>query len=293
MRDDGAVMSYLYPFSHEFYYKYGYAQGSGSRKIKIDIDKLDDFRHEGYTKQYYPENGYEDIKSVYDSFSKKYNCCIARGDWRWKCLFSSEPHKSDDRVLIRYDKEGSPVTYLKFKTASVKPYVKDMEVMEAAWKGTGGIHGLIALIKAYEGDLRKVAIDVPDDFPAELITREHWSLEITRRHTGMSRIINAGKALEEIKKPLETGKVVIGLNDESAPWNRANWKVEWEKGVGSVSKTNKTPDLQCDAPEFSQLVTGYFPLEDIRIKKNVSVYKNEKTLSKLFVKKPCFIWDRF
>lgn len=293
MYSGGAVMSYLYPFSHGFYHKYGYAQASFCNRVSIDIELLDDMGHKGYTKQYYPGNGLDDIKDIYGEFAKKYNFCVVREEWRWKTLFSGEPHKSDERVLIRYTENGVPTAYLKFKTVKMRPYVKDMEVLEAAWKGNDGICGLIALIKAYEGDIRKVTAYVPEDFPAELVTGRHWDLEITRRHTGMNRVINAGKTLELMKKPKKPGKAVISIKDPQAPWNENRWKVEWEGGQSIVSTTGESPDMECEALEFSQLATGYFPLGALEIRENVRINENREVLSALFVKKPCFIWDRF
>ncbi|MFO7611921.1 MAG: sterol carrier protein domain-containing protein, partial [Clostridia bacterium] len=219
--------------------------------------------------------------------------CIAREEWRWKQLFSNDPYKTKERIFIRYNSDGRPVAYLKMQVNQVAAYTLDLVVIEAAWSGYEGILGLLATIGGYSGDLRKLEMDVPEDFPIELLVKENWALEISRRHTGMNRIINIEKALETISKPSEQGRAVIGVVDEYAPWNTGNWAVEWHDGDSRVARTGEEADIVCEAASISQLVTGYLPLDYMRVRSDISVKKNEEVLGKLFVKKPCFIWDRF
>ncbi|MBN2557494.1 MAG: GNAT family N-acetyltransferase [Clostridia bacterium] len=293
MYEKGDVMSYLYPFSHEYYRKYGYEQGSFSNLAKVDIKQLKEVRIPGYTKQYFPGECMDDIKSVYADFARNYNCCIARDEWRWKQLFSNDPYKTKERIFVRYNEDKKPIAYLRMQANQVAAYTHDLVVIEAAWSGAEGILGLLAIVQGYSGDLRKLEMDVPGDFPIELLVKENWSLEISRRRTGMSRIINIEKALETIRKPSEPGRAVIGVIDEYAPWNTENWAVEWNGGDCGVSKTGEEADIVCEAASLSQLVTGYLPLGSMMVRSDISVKSNEEVLGKLFVKKPCFIWDRF
>lgn len=293
MNDRGDVMSYLYPFSHEYYRKYGYSLGSHADVATIDIKQLLNYRHEGYTKQYFPGDSMDDLKTIYNKFAKQYNFCVARDEWRWKKLFSGGPYTTKQRVFIRYNSDGEPIAYLDMKAKEVADYTYDLVVIEAAWVGYEGIKGLLAIINGYKGDLRKIRLTVPAGFPIEILTKEAWEVEVKRQHTGMNRIINAQKALETIKKPAKAGSVVVGVEDEHAPWNTGNWLIEWEHSISSVSKTKKAADLTCAAPSFSQLVTGHIQLSDLMIKTDVKVNGNMDILEKLFIKKPCFIWDRF
>ncbi|MBN1624536.1 MAG: GNAT family N-acetyltransferase [Clostridia bacterium] len=293
MHENGDVMSYLYPFSHEYYRMFGYAQGSESKVIEVDIKKVIMSSHDGYIKQYIPGDSLDDIIKVYDGFSKNYNCSVFRKDWRWNRLFSDDPYKTDIRVLVKYDNNNNPVAYLKLKKREVAEYTYDMIIIESAWTGDEGIMALISIINSFRGDLRKVRIEVPADFPISLFVNEVWDQVSTVHHTGMNRIIDASKALEIIRKPEKSGRAVLGLDDEYCPWNTGRWSIEWEKGTTSVQKTDKLPDILCKAPEFSQLVTGRYSISDLKNFKKVEINKNEDTLNSLFVRKPCFIQDRF
>jgi len=293
MNDKGDVMSYLYPFSHEYYRKYGYDQGSYSDIITVDIKQFYETRSVGYTKQYFPGDGFADLKFVYDKFASQFNCCVAREDWRWETSFSQDPYQNNVRVFIRYNQKSEPIAYLKMETKVFAKYINDMVVLESAWHGDEGIQGLIAIINGFNGDLRKIFLEVPVGFPIELLVRESWELEVKRHHTGMNRIINVQKALETIKKPEKPGKTIIGVEDSYAPWNTGNWLVEWDAVQSRVSYTKTQADIKCTAPSFSQLVTGHMNLESILNRQDVEVSANREMLSSLFVKKPCFIWDRF
>lgn len=293
MYEKGDVMSYLYPFSHEYYRKYGYAQGSYAVKIKVNINQFKKAESQGYTKQFFPDNSLDDIKKVYDKFASKYNCCIAREDWRWNRLFSRDPYTTGERIFIRYNTENEAIAYIKFKEKIIEEYKYDMEVIETAWSGTEGILGLLSIINGFNGDLQKINMCTPPGFPIELLVKEIWELEVSHWHTGMSRIINAQKALEIIKKPENAGKVIVGLYDEHAPWNTGNWLIEWDHSGSRVLKTNKEPDLKCTAPSFAQLITGYMSLDNMCLNPDVEIIGNKDILEKLFIKKECFIWDRF
>ena len=293
MGEHGAVMSYLYPFSHEYYQKYGYAQAGYAETIKTDITNLVKSTCTGYTKQYYPGDGYDDLKYIYGRFAKQYNCCIARDDWRWKRLFSKDPHTEKVRVFIRYSSDGEPIAYLKMDAKEVDIYTYDMHVVEAAWHGSGGIQGLMAIINGFKYDLRKLIMGVPSGFPTELIVKEVWELEVKRDHIGMNRIISVKKALELMKKPIVNGSVVIGVEDKHAPWNSGNWLVKWDNASCNVEKTESSADLECGISSLSQLVTGYMTLKEVINIPDVNIHSNYKLLESLFIRKPCFIWDRF
>ncbi|HPQ48193.1 MAG TPA: GNAT family N-acetyltransferase [Clostridia bacterium] len=293
MHENGDVMSYLYPFSHEYYRMFGYSQGSESKVVEVDIKKVIDSPHEGYMKQYFPGDSLDDIQKIYDSFSQNYNCSVNRKIWRWKRLYSEDPYTTDVRVLVRYDKDNNPVAYMKFKKKEVAEYTYDMSVIEIAWTGENGLMALISIINSFKGDLRKVKMEVPADFPVSLFVKEVWEQTSTIRYTGMNRIIDAEKALEIIRKPDKPGRATIGLADEYCPWNHGSWLVEWDKGQSNVHRTTKTPDVLCSAPEFSQMVTGRYSIGKLKSFRKVEISGNENTLNNLFIQKACFIQDRF
>ncbi|MCK5757525.1 MAG: GNAT family N-acetyltransferase [Clostridiales bacterium] len=293
MYEKGDVMSYLYPFSHGYYRKYGYAQGSYADKLKVEINQFKKVEAKGYTKQFFPGDSLDDIKIVYDYFASQYNCCVAREDWRWNRLFSKDPYKTGDRVFVRYNTSDQPIAYIRFKEKVIGEYKYDMEVIETAWAGTEGISGLLSILNGFNGDLQKISMCTPPGFPIELLVKEIWELEVTRWHTGMSRIINAQKALEIIKKPENTGKAIVELYDEHAPWNTGNWLIEWDHLGSRAIKTDKEADLKCTASSFAQLVTGYMSLDNMCLNPDVEIMGNKDILQKLFIKKECFIWDRF
>ncbi len=293
MYEKGDVMSYLYPFSHEYYRKYGYAQGSYGDLIKTDIKQFNDFNCSGTTKQYFPGDGYEDLKYVYNKFASQFNCCIAREDWNWERLFSSDPYIKKDRVFIRYNSNGEPVAYLKMNAEEVSEYNYDMNVSEVAWCGEEGISGLMAIISAFKGDLGKIKLVVPNGFPIEILIKETWKINVTRYHTGMNRIINVKKALEIMKKPEAAGHVIINVDDEHALWNSGNWLIKWDSSGSVVALTDRAPDLSCKISSLSQLITGHMQLDAMLNNPDVKLHNNYIRLKELFIKKPCFIWDRF
>ena len=290
MHENGDVMSYLFPFSHKYYRMFGYSEGS---EIEVDIEKIVNSAHEGYTRQYFPGDKFDDLNKIYKEFSRDYNCSVCRKDWRWKKLYSDDPYKTDYRVLLRYDKSKNPVAYIKFKKKLFSEYTYDMVINDLAWAGDDGIMAMISLIKGFNGDLRKVSVTVPSGFPVNLFVNEAYEQKSTIHPAGMNRIINAAKALEIIKKPEMDGRIIIGLDDEYCPWNTGNWLVEWANGETQVSKSLKKPEILCKAPEFSQLITGRYELAELKNFGKVEITDNDSELSRLFVKKPCFIQDRF
>lgn len=293
MHENGDVMSYLFPFSHTYYRMFGYSEGSEKLVIEADVEKVVKSEHEGYTRQYFPGDSVDDLNKIYKSFSENYNCSVCRKDWRWKRLYSDDPYKTDYRVLIRYDKNDNPVAYIKFKKKEFTEYTYDMVVTEIAWSGDEGIMAMVSIINGFSGDLRKVIITVPPEFPVSLFVKESYEQKSTIHPAGMNRIINAEKALEIIVKPKAAGNTIIGLYDEYCPWNTGNWLVEWTEGETKVSRTTKEPDLLCKAPEFSQLVTGRYSAEILKNFNRIEINKNEDLLKRLFIEKPCFIQDRF
>ena len=108
MYDDGCVMSYLYPFSYEYYRKFGYEMCNEMLRIEAKPNDIGDLPFVGSAVQFeHGENGTDpaDIIDIYTSFSSGYNIMLDRDAWQWERKLEHDPVLSNIRTYIIYDEK--------------------------------------------------------------------------------------------------------------------------------------------------------------------------------------------
>lgn len=83
----GAVFSYLYPFSTAFYSRFGYGLGCERTEFRLPVADRLPYPDTGGTASLVEKGRYvEDYRTVYEAFSARYNLMIAREDMDYEPL---------------------------------------------------------------------------------------------------------------------------------------------------------------------------------------------------------------
>lgn len=293
MYERGDVFSYLFPFSHVYYRKFGFEQGCRSTRITVNLDELLPFSRPGRAEQFLPGGDPEPVITVYNDFACRYNMMADRTGCQWQTRLEISPYDKLIYSYVWYDAQDKPAGYFQYKFEDKNKEPRTMNVTDMAWKSHEGLLGMLGFMGRLYGNLQKVTLLASPDFQPEIIFPEPGKLEIKGTHLGMSRVINASRAFELMKKPAGEGAAVIRVDDDTAPWNDGTWKLRWDMSGCEVSAAQQEPDLTCSAPALAQLVTGYLPFEQLALRQDVEVSGNIDTLSALFPQKKIMIADFF
>lgn len=293
MRDRGDVFSWLFPFSFEYYRKFGYEVGCCARHVTIPLAELLPLAQPGRAEQFLPGGNPEPIITIYNDFACRYNMLADRTGCQWQTRLEINPDEKLVFSYVWYDAQDRPAAYFQYRFNEKSAGPRTMEVTDIAWRTHEGLVGLLGFMGRFQGNLEKVAVTAGPDFQPELLLPEPRQLEIKIRFLGMNRVINAQKALERMAKPQGGGSAAIGVIDTMARWNDGTWQVNWDDSGCEVVPAPRAADITLSAPAFAQLVTGYLPFEQLARRQDVEVSGDAQALARLFPGKKIFVADFF
>ena len=295
MYEDGYVMSYLYPFSHSYYRKFGYEFCYNAEVFRASPKELLDIEFKGEAKQFMPgEKGTDpgDIIEIYNTFASRFNIMLDRDAWQWELKLEHDPVLTKTRTYIVYGEDKKADAYFTY-TYDRQGNSTTLTIRDMAWTDNDGMYNMFAFWGKFFGNVIKVVFDVPPSLVPEYLWKEPLENEITRRPGGMARVINVQKALEIIKKPTAAGSFTIKINDSFMEQNNKSYKVAWKDGSSKAKEYAGDCDLECSAMVLAQIVTGFVGLEQAQIRADVKIKSNRETLFEVFKKKMVYIADFF
>jgi predicted acetyltransferase len=296
MRERGDVFSTLYPFSFPYYRKFGYEACLTATRIAAPLEPLKAFRQPGHAERFVPGAGGTDpapIIEVYNDFASQYNLCADRQGWRWRGLLEHDPMSSRRHAYVWYGEDGRPGAYFLFKAAPDHD-ANEMRVQEAAWRDRESLLGMLGFMSVFSGNLKTIFWDLPPSLHPELLWPESKEVKAELYCYGMNRVVHAQKALRLMKRPEGCGSVIVSVKDDFLPANTGVYKIDWENGEGGARKLkNGIADMECSAQALAQLVAGYLPFGQLRLRSDIVVNGKQEDLGKLFVQKDIYLMDRF
>ncbi|MDR0377493.1 MAG: GNAT family N-acetyltransferase [Spirochaetaceae bacterium] len=295
----GAVFSSLTPFSHSYYRSFGYELACARNEITLPVGEFSRLKAGGSFTQVFPGDDTAALAEVHSAYIAGLNHGIHRDHWpdnrAWRIFTREDPYSTGTFLYLWQDEEGRPRSYIKYQDQTVGDE-HIMSVQELAFTDREALYGALALVKGLATQFRKFKWLMPTFLdPADLVNNP-W--EITQRllPRDMTRIINVKRALELMRRPGGEGEYSLELVDDPyIPANKGRWRVEFGKEGSRVSSTAAEPDLLCDLPSLSQLVTGYRTLENaLRTRRAGLEYRsNRETLDRVFTWRPQHITEYF
>ncbi|MDR0473929.1 MAG: GNAT family N-acetyltransferase [Treponema sp.] len=294
----GVVFSNLTPFSHSFYRKFGYETACARNKVGIPTGEFSNLKTRGSFTQVFPGDDTSALNEIHKSYIADINHGICRDYWpdnrAWKVFTQDDPYSTGVFIYIWRDEEGKPKGYIKYQDKEDED-MHIMSVKELAFTDRFGLYGVLSLVSGLTSQFKKFEWLMPVFIdPADMVVNL-WELEQEITPRDMTRVINVRTALEKMRHPKEEGAYIIETDDPMLNVNTGRYLVEYGPEGSNVSLTNKDPDIRCDIPALSQLITGYRTLENALLTRQsgLEAYGNRKTLDKVFTLRPQHITEYF
>ena len=291
--EKGAVFSHLYPFSYDYYRKFGYEHCGSVKRYTLPLEYARKLENNGTTHEFIKGDETLNVRSeligIYESYASRHNIMLSRTDWRWDEVFNINLFGAD-RLYYWRDASGKAKSWVKFK--------KDGDIMkinDIAWADHESMLGILQFVGMFEGAADKLQLRASPEFLADLYWNDIYDIEESRDLLGMNRVVNAKRALELIKKDGE-GCFTIKVTDEFAAWNNNTYMVEFGNDECTVkADASKSADIEVSELALMQLILGVFELDQIaqRKEKDVRINANIDTLKRVFRKKNLLIADYF
>ena len=296
-RADGQIFSFLQPFNHSFYRRFGYELCHIGYKYRLSSDMLRGFVHSGWVKPYREGASVEPYLNLYNDMAKKYSLTVVRNEKLMKKhLFAdglsarlNNPNASRGFSYLIGEFE-EPLAYVSFSDIRNDPAAK-MAVSDCAFAGRKGLYAMLGFLARFTADYGQIILHLPENIclPALLDESPYPpKFECESWFGYMGRVLNVPEALRLMKKPADC-RFVIAVQDEYLPANDGNYLVT----ADGVEKTDLPEDIFVTIQGLSSMIFGMNDLAAAEMRPDVEIISNRKMLEHVFVKKPQFVTEFF
>lgn len=297
---EGYMLSMLYPFSTNYYRKFGYEVWARGARYELDLAHIPGLLREGWSllaDSTNREKCLADIRLLTKEWERRYNGMAELTDE--KCAFAAEadPYRKQEFVYIHYDAKGTPAGYMVYRRER-DGQEQRLVCSRFVFRDRVGIEGLLTLAKSMQADHKSIVFTLPSSICLDPLIDE-WSLGAYRRSDaslGMARIVNVEAALKAARYR-GSGSLTIEILDGQIPENNAVFIVCFEEGraVSVTRDAEGKAALRMDISEFSRFLIGAADVSALALSRRVYGYSQEdlELLGQIFYKKPCFLTEYF
>ena len=297
MKEEGQVVSALYPFAWAFYRRFGWDWVGEKRTVTIPLRELSSAPEGKHVRQIPSEGADKVLEPIYTEYAAKYRGMFKTESHRWKSSLGD----SDDRTtyIYAYFPEGGdkPTAYLLWRYGSGDS--GGGVVREFVANTPDGFRALLSLLHYLGTQCQTARITLPADTPLWSFIM-HWDVKTEIQPVFMGRVVDVCAALSQLSTPVDlpTGSVIrLGVRDEAAPWNNGTFQVEIKDGAVQCTPLSEagTVDVALDIQALTQAYWGTPSLNMLRNAGRIEV-NNEAAfaaLEKLMPATPVFTFDFF
>ena len=294
MYADGALLSYLYPFSTAFYREFGYAPGCERVVWRLALSRIPKWEVRGrYAAIVRGRDAVAALRAVDETRQARYNLLTVDGDLEYRWARSAAPGAQREYSYLYRGEGGAPKGYVTWIPVE-ETGARALDVKRFAWADREGLIGLLALLRRLSVDHTCALLRLPCDARLEGLLSE-WEPDAVRRTIeprGMVRAVNA-EALLRLARPRGAGALNIALRDEHIPGNNGCFRVTFGRGENDVRRTDARPDVRMDIRAFSRAICGLDDGPDPEWQQGVELFCDPAEARKLFYRKPCHIEQFF
>ena len=255
--EQGAVFSYLYPFSTVFYRQFGYELCAQTVEWRIDVDAIPAFPEiKGFASLNEAYSEREALAQIYRQSMAEYNLSFLREDCDWNRFIGQQPAAQHRYTYVWRNADGVPkgcFTFGKEYDAQLRGSIMICTDFHAV--DDEGMKGLLQFIRSFRSHYKRVHLPMPVDVRLERILPEVSSCERRIGFTGMGRIINVRRALE-LARYQGSGTVNIAVADPQVDQNNGIFKVNFQDGRCTDITAGTHADVSLDIAAFSRLLLG-------------------------------------
>ncbi|ALS26139.1 GCN5 family acetyltransferase [Paenibacillus sp. 32O-W] len=255
MKRAGQTVSFLAPFSHSFYRKYGWENLLDLKKYTIETSFFPPRAETGGR----VERRNEDIgllNGIYESYAKRYNGMLNRTEHWWKT--SVFPRKKG-HAAVYFRADGKPSGYALYQVRQRELTVHEYIVLDDEAK-----KGLWTFFANHDSMVDRAYLTVPidDTLPFEW-ANPRFKQEIEPYF--MARIVDLKRFVEQypFKETDRKTDLYIRVTDADASWNEAVWHIEVgpsgaarAQALSEAAAADK-PVASCDIQTLTAMLIGY------------------------------------
>jgi predicted acetyltransferase len=265
MRDQGLVVSMLYPTFYTLYQRFGWAQAAEERVCTMrtsELRLLDAGTRPAGRAERRDNDALPELMTVYDAALREANCTLTRDEGHWRRRQLGQTGRAKRQVILWRGAGGDVEGYLLHALPS-RPnwqqgtYDQDVAAHELMALTPAAYRGLVEYLLRH--DLAtQTAWSAPPDDPLPSLLANPKLVKVEQRPGFMLRIVDLVPALERRGYlPGPPARLSLRLHDATAPWNDGTWLLTVEQGKARAVPTTTEPNLTLDIRTLAALYNGF------------------------------------
>jgi len=252
MYAEGVELSYLAPFSYEYYRRFGFEQVFDHVAYHLASRDLPRFRatdEGGSLTRGKLADLYPDLKPLYARNPRSHRGGVIRADWWWEYLCL----KNNWDAAIYRDATGMPTGYLIYSRQHPQLIVKEWVAETAIAR-----QQLLGFILKHGNTYPELVYDAPDtDFMQDYLPNP-YALQTTIKPYMMARIVHLPRFMSKYPVSEDAhADLVFNLTDDILPENTGYWYLRVADSKVTLTKTDETTGAaQLTIQQFSKLMMG-------------------------------------
>ncbi|MFG6358898.1 MAG: GNAT family N-acetyltransferase [Acetatifactor sp.] len=297
---EGYVLSMLYPFSTNYYRKFGYEVWARGARYEMDLSYIPKLSREGgfmLADSSNRDRALEDIRLLTKEWEGRYNGMVKLTEREYAFVTEADPYRKQEFVYIHYDGLGAPTAYMVCRRER-DGQEQRLVCSRFVFRGREGIEGLLTLAKSMQADHRSIVFTLPTSLRIDSLIDE-WSMGAYRRgdvSLGMARIVHVESALKAARYR-GSGRVSLEIADGQIAENNGVFTVCFEGGraVSVVRDSGEKAVIRMEISEFSRFLTGAVDVSALLYSRRAYGFSQEDlgVLGQVFYEKPCFLTEYF
>ena len=246
MAHRGVGFTFLYPFSHGFYERLGWATCSEALETLRPAAELPDAPPVGGRVETVRQPAVSVLSGIYDTYMGGRNCRCLREERHWTRRVE-ETEANGGFILIAYFGDR-PAAY-----AMCEERPDPIELTELAYTRPEAVTAILAALKPRG---RAVLWTAPADDRARLLPGP-WKDRVRLQPHVMFRVTSVKLAFEHAAPAFEGSFVIEVTGDNMAPENNGVYRVTARDGVARAERTDDAPEFSCDIGTLARVLTGF------------------------------------
>lgn len=297
---EGYMLSMLYPFSTNYYRKFGYEVWARGARYELDLFYIPKLPREGRSLLADSSNREKclaDIRLLTKDWERRYNGMVELTEREYAFVTEADPYRKQEFVYVHYGVQGAPAGYMVCRKEK-EGQEQRLVCSRFVFRDREGIQGLLTLAKSMQADHRSIVFTLPTCLRLDPLIDE-WSLGAFGRSDaslGMARIVNVEAALKAARYR-GSGRLSMEISDGQIAENNGVFTVCFEEGkaVSVVRGSGEKAAICMEISEFSRFLLGGADVSALAYSRRVSDYSWEDlgVLGQIFYEKPCFLTEYF
>ena len=285
----GWAVSYLYPFSFDYYRQFGYEMLFKKHRMVFPMKVLAKFPRNSDAKLYSFKNPEmkKDILEIYNTFAKNRRTMFKRDEETH--AYSDDPYASKRWTYVHYSGD-TPDAF-----ATIRLEDSGLTIRELCYISRDALCSMLGFLRAFDGQAFELRFtDLSDTQDLDAVIGEYVDAEYSSEACGMGRILLLETLLKNAEYPAEAGHFRLRC-DDTLEWNRGVWDVSYKNGTAEVTKLpwDSEYDLSASIQSLARLMLcGGYTSESASYLPDVTVNKGDDFF-RAFTAGRCYVLDRF